>query len=54
MSNKPGQKSSVTLKAIITSVRLHSSLGYKSPLEFEMELKTKNGGSRESFPSTFS
>ncbi len=35
-------------------VRLHSSLGYKSPLEFELELKTKNGGSKESFYSTFS
>lgn len=34
--------------------RLHSGLGYKSPLEFEMELKTKNGGSRDSFLSTFS
>ena len=30
-------------------VRLHSSLGYKSPLEFEMELKTKNGGSKRQF-----
>ncbi len=36
-------------------VRLHSSLGYKSPMEFEMELKTKNGGGeKESFLSTFS
>lgn len=34
--------------------RLHSSLGYLSPLEFEMELKTKNGGCRDSFLSTFS
>lgn len=34
-------------------VRLHSSLGYKSPLEYELELKTKNGG-KESFLSTFS
>jgi transposase InsO family protein len=34
-------------------VRLHSGLGYKSPLEFEMELKTKNRGGKESFPSTF-
>ena len=25
-------------------VRLHSSLGCKSPIEFEMELQTKNGG----------
>jgi len=35
-------------------IRLHSSLGYKSPLEFELELKTKNGGGKESFISTFS
>ena len=35
-------------------VRLHSGLGYKSPLEFELELKTKNGGNRDSFYSTFS
>lgn len=34
--------------------RLHSSLGYKSPMEFELELKTKNGGGKESFLSTFS
>ncbi len=33
-------------------VRLHSSLGYKSPMEFEMELKIKNKGRRESFVST--
>ena len=33
-------------------IRSHSSLGYKSPMEFEMELKTKNGG-KESFLSTF-
>ena len=32
-------------------VRLHSSLGYKSPLEFEMQLKTKNNGGKESFCS---
>lgn len=30
-------------------VRLHSSLGYKSPIEFEMELQTKNGGSKRQF-----
>lgn len=35
-------------------VRLHSSLGYLSPMEFELELKTKNGGGKESFLSTFS
>lgn len=32
-------------------VRLHSGLGYKSPLEFEVELKIKNGGKIESFLS---
>lgn len=32
-------------------VRLHSGLGYKSPLEFELELKTKNGGKIDSFLS---
>lgn len=32
-------------------VRLHSSLGYQSPLEFEAKLKTKNGGKMESFLS---
>jgi putative transposase len=32
-------------------VRLHSSLGYKSPMEFEAELKNKNGGKIESFLS---
>jgi putative transposase len=35
-------------------VRLHSGLGYKSPLEFESELKSKNGGNGDSFLSTFS
>jgi putative transposase len=30
-------------------VRLHSALGYKSPLEFEMELQTKNGGNERQF-----
>lgn len=34
-------------------VRLHSGLGYKSPMEFELELKIKNGGRKESFHSTF-
>ena len=32
-------------------VRLHSRLGYQSPLEFEMELKSKNGGKIDSFLS---
>ncbi len=29
--------------------RLHSSLGYKSPMEFEMELQTENGGNKRQF-----
>jgi len=29
--------------------RLHSSLGYKTPLEFEMELETENGGIKRQF-----
>ena len=32
-------------------IRLHSGLGYKSPMEFELELKIKNGGKIESFLS---
>ncbi len=32
-------------------IRLHSGLGYKSPLEFEKELKIKNIRSSESFVS---
>jgi transposase InsO family protein len=32
-------------------IRLHSSLGYKSPLEFEKQLAIKNTRSRESFVS---
>ncbi len=35
-------------------VRLHSGLGYQSPMGFELELKTKNGGRKESSHSTFS
>lgn len=34
-------------------VRLHSSLGYKSPMEFEAEWKIKNGGTKDSFLSIF-
>lgn len=30
-------------------IRLHSSLGYKSPIEFEMEFETKNGGNKRQF-----
>jgi len=30
-------------------VRLHSALGYKSPMEFEQELQTKNGGIKRQF-----
>ena len=33
-------------------VRLHSGLGYKTPQEFELELKIKERRSRESFNST--
>jgi len=32
-------------------IRRHSSLGYVSPLEFEKQLKIKNGGVKESFLS---
>lgn len=39
------------LEGYYNRVRLHSSLGYKSPLEFELELKIKNGGKIESFLS---
>jgi len=35
-------------------IRLHSALGYKSPMEYELELKTKNDGGKESLRSTFS
>jgi transposase InsO family protein len=34
--------------------RIHSGLGNLSPMEFELELKTKNGGKIDSFLSTFS
>jgi transposase InsO family protein len=34
-------------------IRRHSSLGYKSPMEFEKQLKIKNKRSRESFVSCF-
>ena len=32
-------------------IRLHSGIGYKSPLQFENELKIKNKGSKESLVS---
>lgn len=35
-------------------IRLHSALGYKSPMEFELDLNIKNGERKESFHSTFS
>ena len=34
-------------------VRLHSGLGYKTPLEYELELRIKERGSKESSVSTF-
>ena len=34
-------------------VRLHSSLGYQSPLEFEAKWKTKNKGGKESLVSIY-
>ena len=33
--------------------KLHSGLGYLSPLEFERELKTKNGGRKREFSFHF-
>ena len=39
------------LEGYYNRVRLHSSLGYKSPMEFELELKNKNNGGKESFVS---
>lgn len=35
-------------------IRRHSSLGYLSPMEFEKQLKIKNGGTKQSFLSCFS
>lgn len=35
-------------------IRRHSSLGYKSPIEFEKQLNIKNGGTKQSFVSCFS
>lgn len=35
-------------------IRRHSSLGYLSPIEFEKQLKIKNGGAKQSFLSCFS
>lgn len=40
------------IEGYYNGVRLHSSLGYKSPLEFEKELKTKKAGMIDSFLST--
>lgn len=37
------------LEGFYKRIRLHSSLGYKSLLEFEMELKSKNGRKIDSF-----
>jgi len=30
-------------------IRIHSSLGYKSPMEFELGLKSKNEGGKRQF-----
>lgn len=35
-------------------IRRHSSLGYVSPMEFEKQLKIKNGGTKQRFVSCFS
>ena len=42
----------IYIEGFYNRTRLHSSLGYQSPLEFEMELKNKNGGRIDSFLST--
>ena len=39
------------IEAYYNRIRKHSSLGYKSPLEFEQELKIKEKGQRVSFVS---
>ena len=39
------------LEGSYNRVRLHSSLGYKSPMEFELELKNKNNGGKVSLVS---
>jgi hypothetical protein len=52
--NKPGQKFSATSKAITIESDYIRVWANPSPLEFQMKLKTKNGGEKESFGSTFS
>lgn len=37
------------IEGYYSRVRLHSGLSYKSPMEFEMELQTKNGGIKRQF-----
>lgn len=37
------------IESYFNRVRLHSGLGYKSPMEFEIELQTKNGGIKRQF-----
>jgi transposase InsO family protein len=39
------------IEGYYNKIRKHSSLGYKSPLEFEGELKRKKERTRESFVS---
>jgi len=40
------------IESYYNRVRLHSSLGYQSPIEFEAEWRIKNGGKIEGFVST--
>jgi transposase InsO family protein len=46
---KPARKSVGYIEGYYNRVRLYSSLGYKSPIEFEIELQTKNGGVERQF-----
>ena len=41
----------IYIEGYYNRIRLHSGLGYKSPLQFENELEIKNKRSRESFVS---
>ena len=37
------------IKGYYNRVRLHSSLGYLNPMDFEIELEIKNGGIKRRF-----